>query len=460
MKIVLSHAYFLSEDSVEKEIMKPYPPLGLLSISSYLATKNIAHDIIDNTFSNFDRFTNQLQNIKPDILGLYVNFLTRLNVLKIINFLKGNANLKNVRIILGGPDIRYHANEYLRVGADFLIPSEGEYTLFHLIGSIRKGDDLKQIEGLIFLDENKELFFTQEREHIKDLDSLPFPNRKKIDLDAYLDLWEKRHGYRSITINTQRGCPYSCNWCSHSVFGDTYRRRSPENLIAEIQYLQKEYRFDSIWFVDDVFTMSEKWLTKFADLLANNKIDIQYECISRADRLNEKIIQLLKVSGCRLLWIGAESGSQKVLDLMDRRVLAENVVDMIQRAQKSNIETGTFIMLGYPGETISDINQTVQYLKNADPDQFTINLAYPIKGTRLFKQVEKSIDSFSWNQTIDRDLIFKRTYTPKFYSWAIRYVYNEVNAHKNRKERYWLAFAKNKSKSMISYIIMLIYRNL
>jgi radical SAM superfamily enzyme YgiQ (UPF0313 family) len=213
------------------------------------------------------------------------------------------------------------------------------------------------------------------------------------------------------------------------------------------------------WFVDDVFTISEPWLEDFTRLLQKRSLMISYECITRADRLSEKAIHLLKESGCTMLWIGAESGSQKILDRMNRGVEATVVRGKLQRAKKLGIETGTFIMLGYPGEKIRDIKETIFHLIEGNPDRFTINLAYPIKGTALFQEVEDSIHcNGDWEKTPDRDLDFSREYSRRFYDFAVRYVYNSVWAEKHKKQNRIASYVSHKIKALASYVVMQIYR--
>lgn len=272
---------------------------------------------------------------------------------------------------------------------------------------------------------------TEERSLNKELDSLPFPNRSKIDLTKYFSAWKGRHGYSAINLSTMRGCPYTCRWCSRAVYGQSYRRRKPALVADEIESLQQQYQFDNIWFVDDVFTVSHKWLEEFVQEIKSRNITVRYECISRADRLNEKVIQLLKESGCFRVWIGAESGSQKIIDAMDRRVDVVQTREMIQLVKSYGIEAGTFIMLGYPGETEEDILQTVHHLKVSMPDHFTITITYPIKGTPLYAEVEKDfLTHFPWEDSTDRDIDFKREYPRKYYEYAVNWVVNEVNARK------------------------------
>jgi len=273
--------------------------------------------------------------------------------------------------------------------------------------------------------------YSDERALIKNIDELPFPNRSGINIKDYQNAWKKKHGQDAISVSTMRGCPYTCRWCSRAVYGLTYRRRSPKKVIEELKLIKEEYNSDTVWFVDDVFTISHKWLSEFNDELKNYQLKINYECITRADRMNEDVIKMMKESGCFRVWIGAESGSQRIIDAMDRRVKVEQVHGMIQLAKKYKIETGTFIMLGYPGETEKDIEETITHLKLSDPDHFTITVAYPIKGTEFFEEIEANqTNSFNWENQSDRDRNFERTYPQKYYDFAVRRVVNEVKFSK------------------------------
>jgi radical SAM superfamily enzyme YgiQ (UPF0313 family) len=245
------------------------------------------------------------------------------------------------------------------------------------------------------------------------------------------------------------------------VYGLSYRRRSPQNVCDELDLIQMEYNPDTLWFVDDVFTISHKWLNEFNDILKQRNLKIKYECITRADRMNAEVIKLLRDSGCFRVWIGAESGSQKVIDLMDRRVDVDQVRQMIKLTQKNGIQAGTFIMLGYPGETEYDIEETIKHLKESNPEYFTITIAYPIKGTELYAEVEaEQTNNFNWNSNSDRDRDFKRTYNRKYYDFAVRRVTNEVNFNKMILMNKFLSkstFAY-KTKSIVAKLGMLYYR--
>lgn len=456
MKIFLTHAYYLNSDPNELRIMKPYVPLGILYISAYLKQYGFNVTVYDSTFKSFEEQKQSLLEQKPEVIAIYCNLMTKLNVLPLIDFIRSAPGLENSKIILGGPEPPHHAAEFLNYGADIIAEGEGEETMLQLCSVLSDPDaDLGKINGIIFK-QNGAVVKNPPREKIKDIDSLPFPDRSAVDLSLYLNVWKKAHGYSSVSINTMRGCPYTCKWCSHSVYGVSYRRRSPQKAADEIDHIIQQYNPDMLWFVDDVFTVSHKWLKGLLTEFTKRKIKIKFECISRSDRLNEDVLKVLKELGCRRLWIGAESGSQSVLDLMDRRVSAADTREKIKLTRKFGIEAGTFIMLGYPGETKADIIETTSHLIESDPDIFLTTVAYPIKGTPFYSEVEaKLITSKKWSERTDRDLDFEGRYSKKFYKHANRYMVNEVNRHKMKKSGAGFAeLGKTFLKAKISRLMM------
>lgn len=436
MSILLTHGYFIDEDEKEKAIMKPYPPLGLLCLSAYLKRHRLKCEVFDTTFSTKEKFFAHLREIRPRFICLYVNLMTRANIVRIIQFIRTEESLKNAYIILGGPEVTHHAERFIDAGADFIVVGEGEETLAELITSldIPFNAFVDKVNGIYYRNALGAVVKTPEREKIKDIDRLPFPDREAIDLSLYLNAWKQKHGVNAISVSTMRGCPYTCKWCSRAVYGLSYRRRSAENVVTELKLLTQNYAPDSFWFVDDVFTVSHKWLKEFRDELKKEGLAIRFECITRADRMNAEVIEILKECGCFRVWIGAESGSQKVIDLMDRRVEVEQVREMIRLTRAQGMEAGTFIMLGYPGEEKEDIALTVQHLVESNPDQFTITVAYPITGTPFYEEIRPSLQPGpEWEQSSDRELNFKKPYTDAFYRNAVRWVYNEVYYQKRRR---------------------------
>ncbi len=430
MDILLTHGYFLHEDAHERQVMKPYPPLGILYLSTYLKAQGFSVGVFDSTFSTLAAFAETLAAHQPPVVGIYVNLMTKQNALKMISLCKQHG----ARVILGGPEPPYYAENYLRWGADVVVRGEGEGALAQLLPHLRQHGmrGLHAVQGIAFLDEDDRFCETPPRPLLSDL-NYGWPDREAIDLRAYMDVWKTHHGASSISVIHARGCPYTCTWCSHSVFGSTHRRRTPEDAADELLWLKETYQPDLIWYADDVFAINHKWLRAYADALKARGVRIPFECISRADRLNEKVIALLREMGCYRLWNGSESGSQRVLDAMQRKVKVEDVQRKTHMLQAAGIETGMFIMLGYEGETVQDIVDTVDHLKKSNPDLFLTTVAYPIKGTPYYAQVEaRLVQQGAWAETTDRDWLVTGRYSRRFYSFATRWMVNSVALHRAR----------------------------
>lgn len=433
MDILLSHGYFIAEDEHEQQVMKPYPPLGLLYISSHLKNKGFEVDLFDTTFSTMVEFEGHVRRTKPELVGLYCNLMTKQRVLRQLRVCKEIG----ATIILGGPEPVNYAQEYLDSGADIVVSGEGELTLEELIPHLgdRGLNGLESVKGIVFMDSDGQLVRTAAREQIKDLSAQPWPDRSALNMGAYLDVWKRHHGMSSVSLITARGCPYICNWCSHSVFGFSHRRRTPEDVVDEVAWIAEEYDPDQLWYADDVLTIQPRWFLRYAELLAERGLRIPFECISRADRLNEKIIEALAGAGCYRLWIGAESGSQRILDAMERKTDAADIRAKTKMLQDRGISVGMFIMLGYEGEEVSDIEETVRHLKLSNPDVFLTTVAYPIKGTKYHDMVqERILTHLDWESRTDRDLGVGGRFSEKFYEHATRWMVNEVNLNKARLE--------------------------
>lgn len=432
MDILLSHGYFLLEDEHERQIMKPYPPLGLMYLSSYLKSKGFNVELYDATFSTMADFEAYMERTRPGLVGLYANLMTKQNILKQIRV----AKRLGAAVVLGGSEPVSYAAAYLQQGADIVVSGEGELTLEELIPHLAQNglNSLSSIQGLIFRDQDGRLARSLPRQQIEDLSLMPWPDRAAVDMEQYLATWKTHHGLSSISLITARGCPYTCKWCSHSVFGHTHRRRTPEDVVEEVTWIAERYNPDQLWYADDVFTIHPRWFLKFAGLLRRRGLKIPFECISRADRLTEEVVRTLADMGCYRLWIGAESGSQRILDAMDRRTDAEDVLRKSRLLQASAIEVGMFIMLGYEGEEIRDIEATADFLKQLSPDLFLTTVAYPIKDTDYFRLVEDRISSpQEWPAITDRDLLILGRHSRRFYNHTTRWLVSEVNLHKARR---------------------------
>lgn len=432
--ILLTHGYFIAEDEHEQQIMKPYPTLGLLYISSHLKAKGFDVDLFDATFESLASFATHMERTRPTLVGIYCNLMTKFNVLKQIALCKAVG----ATVVLGGPEPASYAQEYLTHGADFIIVGEGELTLEALLPHLKQHGraKLEEIAGLIYRNDGGEITRTPPRPQIDNLSAQPWPDRAAIDMQRYLDTWKTHHGLSSVSLITARGCPYTCTWCSHSVFGQTHRRRTVEDVADEVEWIIKTYAPDQLWYADDVFTIQPRWTLNLAAELQRRGIRIPFECISRADRLNEAVIAALAEMGCYRLWLGAESGSQRILDAMKRKTDAADVQKKSHMLQAAGIQVGMFIMLGYEGEELTDIWETAEHLKQSNPDTFLTTVAYPIKGTPYYDDVQDRIDSpLAWAERADRDMIITGRRSPTFYKHATRWMVSDVNLHKALLER-------------------------
>jgi radical SAM superfamily enzyme YgiQ (UPF0313 family) len=431
MEVLLTHGYFLYEDPHELAVMKPYPPLGLLYVSSHLKAQGVDTDLFDTTFAHFDQLESHLRATRPPVVGIYSNLMTRRRVLQVMRSAKDVGSL----VVVGGPDPANYLDEYLARGADVIAIGEGEQTLAELTPHlIRHGPTgLDTIRGIAYRDADGAIVRTEPRPMIADLDAQPFPDRAAIDQHKYVDVWRKHHGMGSVSLITARGCPFTCTWCSHSVFGYSHRRRSPNNVVDEVEHIVQTYAPDLLWYADDVFTINHKWLFEYAAEMERRGFRLPFETISREDRLNEEVVRTLARLGCYRLWIGAESGSQRILDAMKRRTNAERMRAMVHLLQKYGIEVGMFIMLGYDGEDESDLEATVEHLKVAGPDTFLTTVAYPIKGTPYYTSVaDRVVSRSSWEQGSDRDYTVVGRHSPRYYQFATRWMVSEVAFHRQR----------------------------
>jgi radical SAM superfamily enzyme YgiQ (UPF0313 family) len=427
MDLLLTHGYYLVDDPRET---CPYPPLGLMYLSSHLKRRGLDVEIFDTTFSTPDLLRARIAATRPPIVGIYGNLLTRRNVVAIARMAKAYGAM----VVLGGPEPSSYAAEYLARGADVIVRGEGELTLEQLVPHLlaRGVSGLDDIRGLAYLAGENRVVETPARPVIANLDDQPNPDRAALDMSRYLGAWRQHHGRSSISLITARGCAYQCTWCSHGVFGFTHRRRSPGHVAQEVEEIVATYRPDQLWYADDVFTVHRKWVIDYAAELKRRGIRLPFETITREDRLDEDMVRLLADMGCVRLWIGAESGSQPVLDAMKRRTSATRTRDMIRLLQRHGIEAGTFIMLGYDGETVADIEATVDHLKDAPPDRFLTTVAYPIKGTEYYRHVaDRIVVPANWEASTERQQRVRGRRSMAFYRFAIRWMVSEVSLAKH-----------------------------
>jgi anaerobic magnesium-protoporphyrin IX monomethyl ester cyclase len=432
--VLLTHGYFLADDEKEQQIMKPYPPLGLLYLSAYLKRTGFSVGIYDSTWGRMAELSARLASEPSGVLGIYTNLVTRANVLAITAV----AKQYGWTVILGGPESANYPEQYLAHGADVIVTGEGEETLAELLPALaaKGAHRLHGIAGTTFRDEAGTVVTNHPRPQIADLDSLPWPDRSAIDLPRYVDTWRNYHGMGSVNLITARGCPYKCQWCSHAVFGYSYRRRDPIDCADELQYIRDVYQPDQVWYSDDVFTINHRWLYRYAAELRRRGLRLPFETISRADRMmKEEVLETLAEMGCYRIWIGAESGSQRVLDAMQRGVKVEQVEWATRAAQRHGIEVGMFLMWGYDGEQFEDIEATVEQLKRWNPDLFLTTIAYPIRNTPYFARVaDRAVLTRDWSVASDRDYVIRGRHSRAYYGHADQWLRNEMAAFRLERD--------------------------
>ncbi|HEY6083406.1 MAG TPA: radical SAM protein, partial [Chitinophagaceae bacterium] len=373
--ILFSHSYFLRFDPKQRKAGLPYPPLGTLYAAALMRKNGYRVALFDTMFSQSpDEATVRIQAETPDFFVVYddgFNYLTKMCLtnmreagLRMIRL----AKEKGCTVIVSSSDSADHFEKYLSGGADFVLIGEAELTLLELTNAIQGGvKDFSAIPGLAYR-ENGAIIRTPGRNVIKDLDSLPYPAWDLIEMDAYRQSWLSRAGYFSLNIATTRGCPFKCNWCAKPIYGNRYNARSPENVVGELKYLKEKYGFDHIWFCDDIFGLKPGWVHEFANIAVKEDLHFKFRIQCRADLLlQENYIADLARAGCDNIWMGAESGSQKVLDAMDKGTTIPQIEEATRLQKKYGIRPSFFIQFGYPGETKEDIEKTIRMINKLLP---------------------------------------------------------------------------------------------
>jgi radical SAM superfamily enzyme YgiQ (UPF0313 family) len=252
-----------------------------------------------------------------------------------------------------------------------------------------------------------------------------------VNIVPYRAMWLKHAGYFSINMGTTRGCPFKCNWCAKPIYGNRYNSRSPENVIAELKMLKLRFECDHIWFCDDIFGLKPGWIKQFAQLIAKDKLYFKFKIQARVDLLLQEnnIIELAR-AGCENIWMGAESGSQKILDAMDKGTTVQQIYDATHLLKKCGIRPSFFIQFGYLTETKEDILKTISMINELLPYELGISVSYPLPGTLFFEKVKNElVNKTNWKDSDELALMFSGTYQPAFYKQLHRYVHKSYRKH-------------------------------
>ena len=480
-QILLGQSYFLRFDPKLWEAMQPYPPLGTLYAASTLRQHGYDVALFDAMLAESEEeWATALDQHRPQYAILYednFNYLSKMCLLRMREAaltMIGMAKARGCMVILCGADATDHAELYLAHGADFVLLGEGEEALVELLDMfpVRNDAELESILGLAYRPSienrkvpaggqskianrksqiaNREIVRTPRRPDIKNLDALPFPAWDLVDIAKYRNIWLERHGYFSMNMVTTRGCPFHCNWCAKPIWGQRYHSRSPENVVAEMKWLKEIYYADHIWFADDILGLKPGWLPRFGELVEAEDARIPFKCLSRADLLcRPGEVEALRHAGAQTVWMGAESGSQKILDAMDKGTRIEQIREAARLLKSVGIRACFFLQFGYPGETRDDIEKTLQLVREADPDDIGVSVSYPMPGTKFFEAVRAQLgEKQNWQDSSDLAMLYHGTYSTEFYRQLHSVVHKEFRARKA-----WQALRKGSNPRSVARLL-------
>jgi anaerobic magnesium-protoporphyrin IX monomethyl ester cyclase len=430
-QVLFGQSYYLRFDPKLWAAMQPYPPLGTLYAASYARSRGYSVALFDAMLAESeDEWAAALDQHRPEYAVIFednFNYLSKMCLLRMREAafkMTEMARARGSTVILCGADMTDHADLYFARGADFILLGEGELTLGALLDSLtgRSSQPLDQIVGVA----SPSTLHASRRPDIRDLDALPFPAWDLVDLPRYQKIWRERHGYYSMNMVTTRGCPYHCNWCAKPIWGQRYNSRSPENVVAELRWLKEQYHPDHLWFADDILGLKPGWVERFAELVREADAVIPFKCLQRADLVTEKAAAALAAAGCGTVWIGAESGSQKILNAMDKGGTVQDIYNAATRLRAHGIEVGFFLQFGYPGEGWEDIQLTLKMVRECLPDDIGISVSYPLPGTKFFEQVKMELGAKqNWTDSEDLAMLYRGPYPTEFYRLLHSRVHHE-----------------------------------
>lgn len=436
--ILFSHSYFLRFDPKQWAIGQPYAPLGTLYAAAFMRQHGYQVDLFDTMFAHApEEVIAPLEKLQPQFFVVYddgFNYLTKMcltNMREAAFKMIAYAKVRGCTVIVSSSDSTDRFEMYLNAGADFILLGEAEMSLLELTTAINKNEtDFFNIDGLAFK-HNNAVVKTQRRVVLKDLDTLPFPAWDIIDMAPYKKSWLQHAGYFSMNMGTTRGCPFKCNWCAKPIYGNRYNVRSPQNVVNELLLLKEKFAFDHIWFCDDIFGLKPGWINEFANLVEKSKLQFKFKMQGRVDLLlQEDNTRDLARAGCSNIWMGAESGSQKILDAMDKGTTVQQIFEATRLLKKNGIHPSFFIQFGYLGETKEDIELTIKMINTLLPYEIGISVSYPLPGTVFFEKVKNELNNkTNWTDSDEMALMFRNTYQPAFYKQLHTYVHKSYRKH-------------------------------
>jgi anaerobic magnesium-protoporphyrin IX monomethyl ester cyclase len=440
LSILVCHSYFLRLDQKQTARAKPYPPLATLQVVSLLREAGHRVSFFDAMLAEgIDEYDRLLEADAPQLVLFYednFNFLSKMclaSMRRAACDMIGSARSAGARVIAAGPDVSDAPGPYLRAGADLALIGEGLSTLLELLPRIDShltvsNDDLTRgLSGTAFLSGGRVVTATGGRgvalAHDAGLAAWDL-----VDMERYRAVWMKAHGYFSLNMAASRGCSFRCTWCSKPIWGNKYLQRSPLEVAAEMAYLKHTFNPDHIWFADDIFGFRVDWVTQFAAAARATDANIPFNIQTRADLISEGMAIALRDAGCAEAWIGAESGSQKILDAMNKGTTVAEILTARERLRRVGIRVGFFIQLGYLDEHLEDIVATRDLLATGRPDEIGVSVSYPLPGTKFYDLVKAQLRAKThWQESNDLEMMFQGTYTSDFYRAVRNLLHDQIS---------------------------------
>jgi anaerobic magnesium-protoporphyrin IX monomethyl ester cyclase len=457
-KILFTHSYFYRFDPKQWDTKQPYPPLGTIYAAAVMRESGYRVALFDTALiESPEKIIFVIEAEKPDYLVIYddgFNYLTKMcltNMREAAFRMAEIAKKNGIKVIASSSDAADHYEKYIEHGVDFVIIGEGEITLKELVNSIEKNEtDFRKIDGLAFK-ENTTVIKTTPRQIVKELDSFPMPAWDLIDISPYKKIWIEHYGYFSLNIATTRGCPFKCNWCAKPIYGNRYNSRSPQKVVEEIEYLMKNFNVNHFWMCDDIFGLKPGWVQEFRDIVKSKDLKFKYKIQSRVDLLlQEDTISGLAESGAETVWVGAESGSQKILDAMDKGTTVKQIYEATRLLKKNKIRPAFFLQFGYLGEEKEDIQKTINMVLDLMPEEIGISVSYPLPGTKFYDKVKEQLkEKTNWTDSDELAMMYKGTFTPSYYKKLHRYVhkvYRRKQSMQNLRNLILNPFKANRKK--------------
>lgn len=462
--ILTTHSYFLNHDAKQLARMTPYSPLSTLIATALLERDGhrVAH--FDPTFANDMReFEDVLDSRRPRLAAIMednFNFLTKMCTVRrrddALAMVRA-ASQRGCRVVVNGPDSSDRPDLYLDAGADAVLMGEGEVTLIEIANLWRDDPEasLDGIAGIAFAGPDGYICKTAKRSALRMLDNLPMPAWSHLDIDEYRRAWTSKHDHFSWNIATSRGCPYACNWCAKPTFGRGYEQRSPASVVAELRSLKDSVAPDRIWFADDIFGLTTEWLHGFAEEVARLDVRMPFTMQSRVNLMKPDAVDALARAGAFEVWLGVESGSQKMLDAMEKGSRVNEARAATRALKARGIRACWFIQLGYPGETWEDIGRTRNLIREEGPDDIGVSVAYPLPGTRFYELVKTELgERRNWEDSDDLAMLFEGTYNTGFYRAVRDLLHDEVRSHMPDEFR-WMHLAHEEASHRTSHPVKL-----